>query len=60
MLDIFEREYGPEQYEIAVNLNNLAALKQAQGKRAEQLEADHTANDGYTRYKKKCQIETER
>ena len=31
-LEIFEREYGHEHYEIAVNLNNLAALKQAQGR----------------------------
>src|SRR5438309_449972 len=30
-LVIFEREYGPEHDEIAVNLNHLAALKQAQG-----------------------------
>jgi tetratricopeptide (TPR) repeat protein len=38
-LAIFERAYGPEHYEIAVNLNNLGALKHAQGKseEAEQL-----------------------
>ena len=31
-LKIFKRVYGEEHYEIAVNLNNLAALKHAKGK----------------------------
>jgi tetratricopeptide (TPR) repeat protein len=30
-LAVFERTYGPEHYEVAVTLNNLAALAQAQG-----------------------------
>ena len=38
-LAVFERAYGPEHYEVAVNLNNLAALAHAQGRseEAEQL-----------------------
>jgi tetratricopeptide (TPR) repeat protein len=32
---VFERVYGPEHYEIAVNLNNLAAIHQARGEHAE-------------------------
>ena len=27
----FERRYGPEHYDIAVNLNNLAAVRRAKG-----------------------------
>ena len=34
-LDTFERVYGPDHYEIAVNLNNLAGVRQAQGRVAE-------------------------
>ena len=32
MLGIFERNCGPESYDIAINFNNLAALYQAQEK----------------------------
>jgi len=31
-LSVFERVYGPEHYDIAVNLNNLAAVYQATGR----------------------------
>src|SRR5438874_1533109 len=34
-LAIFEREAGPDSYDMAVNLNNLAALYQAEGKVSE-------------------------
>ena len=34
-LAIFERILGPEHYEIAINLNNLAALYQARGETSE-------------------------
>jgi tetratricopeptide (TPR) repeat protein len=34
-LKVFEKLYGPENYELAVNLNNLAAVKSAQGKAEE-------------------------
>ncbi len=32
---MFERLYGPDHYEIAVNLNNLAAVMEATGKAEE-------------------------
>ena len=35
VLEIFERVYAPDHYEIAVNLNNLAGVRQAQGHRDE-------------------------
>ena len=34
-LAVFERTYGPEHYEVAVNLNNLAALCHATGRTEE-------------------------
>ena len=39
VLAAFEKRYGPEHYEIAVNLNNLAAVRYARGdaREAEQL-----------------------